>query len=90
MDERLTRIKTLIGEIEEKETELNGLIGGAPTRTRAAQKCSKCGSSEHNARNCEAQTSMSINTNESVSPTKSTSGRRSMSEGFSGSTNQAE
>ena len=52
MDERLSRIKTLIGEIEEKETELTALMGGGVTKERAPQKCSKCGQLGHTARTC--------------------------------------
>lgn len=52
MDERLSRIKILIGEIEEKETELNGLMGGVPVKARKPQTCSICQSPEHSARTC--------------------------------------
>ena len=52
MDERFIRIKTLIGEIEEKETELSGLMGGGAVKKRKPQTCSICQSSEHSARTC--------------------------------------
>lgn len=50
VEERLTRIRELITEIEQRETELNQLMGGA--RSRAPQKCSTCGEAGHTARNC--------------------------------------
>lgn len=52
MDERLSRIRSLIGEIEEKETELNGLMAGGAVKTRKPQACSICQSTEHSARTC--------------------------------------
>ena len=52
MDERFIRIRTLIGEIEERESELTALMGGAPAKTRKPQQCSKCGQEGHSARTC--------------------------------------
>lgn len=50
MDERLTRIRTLIDEIENRESELNSLMAGG--NSRRPQKCSKCGQEGHSARTC--------------------------------------
>ena len=52
MDERLSRIKTIISEIEDRETELNGLMAGGGVKTRKPQACSICQSTEHSARTC--------------------------------------
>ena len=52
MDERLSRIKTIISEIEEREAELNGLMTGGAVKTRKPQACSICQSTEHSARTC--------------------------------------
>jgi len=52
MDERLSRIKSLIVEIEDRETELNGLMGGGAVKARKQQECSICHSHEHSARTC--------------------------------------
>lgn len=52
MDGRLSRIKSLIGEIEDRETELNGLMVGGTVKARKQQECSICHSSEHSARTC--------------------------------------
>jgi hypothetical protein len=63
MDERLTRIKALIEEIEEKETELNTLMGGggvAKTRERAVQKCGICNEIGHTARTCTKQNQLPV------------------------------
>lgn len=60
MDERLSRIKTLIGEIEEKESELNSLMGGNVVKTRAAQKCGICNEVGHTARTCTKQNQLPV------------------------------
>lgn len=52
MDERLSRIRNLIGEIEDRENELNGLMAGGTVKTRKQQECSICHSHEHSARTC--------------------------------------
>ncbi len=52
MDERLSRIKTIISEIEDRETELNSLMAGSGVKTRKPQACSICQSTEHSARTC--------------------------------------
>lgn len=52
MDERLSRIKTIISEIEDRETELNSLMAGGGVKTRKPQACSICQSTEHSARTC--------------------------------------
>ena len=52
MDDRLLRIKSLIGEIEEKETELNSLMAGGAVKARKQQECSICQSLDHSARKC--------------------------------------
>ena len=55
MDERLSRIKSLIGEIEDRENELNGLMGGGTVKARKPQACSICQSTEHSARTCPSK-----------------------------------
>lgn len=52
MEERLSRIRSLIGEIEDRETELNGLMAGAAVKQRKEQECSICHGSDHTARTC--------------------------------------
>ncbi len=54
MDERLTRIRTLIDEIDNRERELNSLMAGGAARR--PQKCSKCGQEGHSARTCPQET----------------------------------
>lgn len=52
---KVERANELVKTIKDAETELTALFGGEPVRQRAAQKCSKCGSQNHNARNCDQQ-----------------------------------
>lgn len=50
MDDKLARVKTLIEQREAIDAELSGLIVGYNGRKQ--QKCSSCGSTDHNARAC--------------------------------------
>ena len=48
------RIKQLIAQREAIDTELAAIVNGAVKRERRPAQCSKCGSTEHTARNCDA------------------------------------
>jgi hypothetical protein len=50
MDERLSKIHSLIETIRSAENELDELIGGKKERKQLS--CSVCGSNEHTARTC--------------------------------------
>jgi hypothetical protein len=49
---KLTRARDLIAERDRIDAELESIFGGAVTRARAPQKCSKCGIEGHTARYC--------------------------------------
>jgi hypothetical protein len=50
MDIDINRIKELITKREEIDQELASMFNG--TKERKPQRCSKCGSDQHNARSC--------------------------------------
>jgi hypothetical protein len=54
LDERITRVKELISQREEIDTELASLFGIDPRQTEAKppRRCSKCGEAGHRATNC--------------------------------------
>jgi hypothetical protein len=51
-ESKLTRARELIAERDRIDAELESIFGGAVTRARAPQKCSKCGVEGHTARFC--------------------------------------
>jgi hypothetical protein len=52
--ERAAKIAELSREIKTKEAELDALLGGSGevAKSRAPQKCGKCGEEGHSARTC--------------------------------------
>lgn len=50
MDIDTTRVRELLNKRDEIDVELASIFSG--TKERKQQKCSKCGSVEHNARAC--------------------------------------
>ena len=52
-DATLARIKDLIAQREDIDNQLRSLFSGEAPKTRKPQQCSKCGSTSHNARNCD-------------------------------------
>ena len=54
MEAKLARLKDLIARREEIDAEL-GQLFGIEKKERKPQACSKCGSTEHTARNCDSK-----------------------------------
>jgi zinc knuckle protein len=52
MDARLTRIRDLIAQKEQIDSELEGLIAGAPIKEKKPRACSTCGQEGHTSRSC--------------------------------------
>ena len=50
MDINIERVKELIAKREEIDAELVAMFNGG--KDRKPQRCSKCGSDQHNARSC--------------------------------------
>jgi hypothetical protein len=57
MDARLTRIKELIEQKQAIDTELEGLIAGAPVKARKPRTCKHCGQEGHTPRACPTKSS---------------------------------
>jgi hypothetical protein len=55
MDAKLLRIKELIELKEKTDTELEGLLGGAPLKPGRARVCSICNGEGHTARSCPSK-----------------------------------
>ena len=49
------RIKVLIAQREAIDIELVTLVTGGAAKARKPPQCSKCGSNDHTARNCDQQ-----------------------------------
>jgi hypothetical protein len=54
LEQKLTRLKDLIAKRDEIDAELGQMLG-IEKKERKPQACSKCGSTEHTARNCESK-----------------------------------
>jgi hypothetical protein len=54
LDERITRVKELIAQREEIDTELSALLGVEP-RPVKQRTCKKCGQPGHRADTCPTQ-----------------------------------
>jgi hypothetical protein len=52
LEQKLTRLKDLIAKRDDIDAELGQMLG-IEKKERKPQACSKCGSTEHTARNCE-------------------------------------
>jgi hypothetical protein len=54
LDERITKVKDLISQREEIDTELAHLFGieARQAEARSPRRCSKCGEAGHRATNC--------------------------------------
>jgi hypothetical protein len=48
----IDRARQLLTEIEERQSELAGLLIGTAVAARKPQRCGKCGQEGHNARQC--------------------------------------
>ncbi len=59
-ESKLARARDLIAERDRIDAELESIFGGAVTRARAPQKCSKCGVDGHTARYCTKEESPAI------------------------------
>jgi len=54
VDAKFIRIRELITQQEEIETELNSLVSGTG-KERKPQTCAKCGQPGHSSRTCKAE-----------------------------------
>lgn len=52
MDYDIARAKELIDQREEIDRQLAAIFGSSPGKSRAVQRCSKCGKEGHTARTC--------------------------------------
>ena len=52
LDARLIRIRDLIVQKEQIDTELEALIGGSPVKESKPRACSTCGQEGHTSRSC--------------------------------------
>ena len=52
IEDTIAVAKDLIKKREDIDRQLEALFSGAPQKTRATQKCSKCNKEGHSARTC--------------------------------------